>query len=169
MIDTQKLPTFRLIFRKKLILPYPTIYFNNLKVIPYTCDKERYLLSIIPPIPPLELVQLHTLIWCMDTKEQIITWLNHPCKSHEQARIYTHGCRNTFAYEHVSNILCAYALWSSHLIDLMVGHIQWHRFIFFTNISNTSALKVKGKVPNYAKWLANRVLTQELESMNKID
>ena len=47
----------------------------------------------IPLCPTGELAYLYGLVGCMASKKQIVSRLNHPCKSHEQCWIDAHNCR----------------------------------------------------------------------------
>ncbi len=51
--------------------------------------------NLLSSVPTLELIQLHALIWGMHTKQKIVAWLHHICKSHEQQWVDAHGCQST--------------------------------------------------------------------------
>lgn len=51
--------------------------------------------NLLSSVPTLELIQLHALIWGMHTKQKIVAWLHHICKSHEQQWVDAHGCNRT--------------------------------------------------------------------------
>jgi hypothetical protein len=40
----------------------------------------------------LEVVELHSFVGRVACQEQVIPWLYHPSKAHEQRTVYAHGC-----------------------------------------------------------------------------
>lgn len=69
--------------------PIEIMHTQKFDLKPWDVRHEN-LLSAIPSVPTLELVQLHGLVGDMNTKKQIISWLHHPGKPHEKARVHAH-------------------------------------------------------------------------------
>jgi hypothetical protein len=49
-------------------------------------------LPVVESQKALEVVELHSFVGRMAREEQVIPWLYHPSKAHEQRTVYAHGC-----------------------------------------------------------------------------